>query len=257
MYNDQPPPHSEAPSTFGHSKGVAAVGSRKGFWLVHSTPHFPAPQSGSYSFPDSEKDYGQSFLCLSLDTYTMNTVGNAFILNRPYVYSSNLPSAISASVPSFAAVLNGHFNTSTPQANAVTMSTSGRNTFTVFSRNARWNADLYANLVEPVLKTGLLVESWMNGPTDNKMPTFCAGSQYNYSSINIRNVGFSGSCADWPETKDHSKWAIATGSTKIFCIGDSNRQFSQAKRGGGTVCASNTNIYNSFQSIIASSDSCP
>jgi len=254
MYNDQPP-NGTATDTYGHTKGLTAYTSNNGFWIAHSTPQYPPPQADQYSFP--LKEYGQSFICLTLGLDALNDVGNAFLLNRPYVYDSNIPDGMSGLVPSMAQVVAKKFNSKTPLSNATSVSTyfSGM-PFVVFSRNAKWDSDLYSDLVEPYYKSGLLVESWMNGAATNKMPTFCAGANYAYSSINVRQVSFN-TCATWLETKDHSKWAISIApNSNVFCVGDTNRQFSMAKRGGGTVCARNATMLKSFKAIISAADSC-
>ena len=37
------------------------------FWILHSTPHFPAAsQNPDFYFPEKEIIYGQTFLCMSL-----------------------------------------------------------------------------------------------------------------------------------------------------------------------------------------------
>ena len=48
--------------------GVVAFDETSGFWLVHSTPHFPPPRDTGYAWPSSARIYGQTFLCVSMDT---------------------------------------------------------------------------------------------------------------------------------------------------------------------------------------------
>jgi deoxyribonuclease-2 len=256
MYNDEPP-KDKVSSIYGHTKGDAAFNSGGGFWLIHSVPRFPADPSSQYSYPDNEKEYGQSFLCMTLDLDTMNTVAQAFLLNRPYVYSSNMPSSLINSVPYMAQVAQKQWIVNPATSNVSTINTVKGYSFTVFSRNAAWDQNLYSALVAPTVGANLLVESWMNGADSNKMPTFCAGTNgLKYSVINIREVGL-GSSVTWLETQDHSKWAISTNSRRpVFCIGDTNRQYSQAKRGGGTACASNTSIWKSLNAMVSKADSC-
>lgn len=99
------------------------------------------------------------------------------------------------------------------------------------------------------------------------MPTFCKGATYAYDCINVREVGLP-SGPSYKETKDHSKWSISTSSTAaIICVGDINRQYSQATRGGGTVsktnfpcnfkaCMKNAAVWAQFKSLILEADSC-
>ena len=67
-----------------------------------------------------------------------------------------------------------------------------------------------------------------------------------------------GTDISWVETKDHSKWAMSVNDAmNIVCIGDINRQFSQAKRGGGSVCVQNAQLWNTFKSIVTQIEPCP
>jgi deoxyribonuclease-2 len=65
MYSDQTPNGSTSTSS-GHTKGVIAYKRNQGFWLVHSTPRFPPEPPNAFSFPDTGRIYGQSYICLSL-----------------------------------------------------------------------------------------------------------------------------------------------------------------------------------------------
>ena len=56
--------------------GVLASDKTSGFWLIHSVPKFPNDTTAkSYYFPYSGKNYGQTFLCISLHYSSMNDVG--------------------------------------------------------------------------------------------------------------------------------------------------------------------------------------
>ena len=66
LYNDEHPDGNTS-FTAGHTKGVVALGDRRGFWLVHSVPKFP-PEAGKYGYPRTGHMYGQTFLCITLET---------------------------------------------------------------------------------------------------------------------------------------------------------------------------------------------
>jgi len=255
MYNDEPP-KGKASDSYGHTKGDVAFDKSGGFWLVHSVPRFPVATGGaSYTYPANEKEYGQSFLCISFDLDTFDDIGEAFLLNKPFVYDSNLPSSLASQVPSMRDVLNKNWDSRTALSNDTQVQSAGGKTFEIFSKNTKWDSNLYSDLIEPAINQGLYVESWMNGEDSNKMPTFCKGSKYAYSTINVRQVSIGD--ISWPETKDHSKWAVSLSSrAPVSCIGDINRQFSQAKRGGGSVCVNDATLYKSMSGMVTNADKC-
>ncbi|XP_016137536.1 deoxyribonuclease-2-alpha-like [Sinocyclocheilus grahami] len=86
LYNDQPPQKQklfgDATRSCGHTKGVVVFDKQQGFWLVHSTPHFPPPKSqGQFSYPASGISNGQNFICVTYPFERFQTIGttpNAF-----------------------------------------------------------------------------------------------------------------------------------------------------------------------------------
>lgn len=83
LYNDQPPNKTSIGSK-GHTKGVVMADNGGGFWLVHSVPHFPAVGS-NYFYPNSAAVYGQSFLCISLNSANLNNVGEYLTNEKPII----------------------------------------------------------------------------------------------------------------------------------------------------------------------------
>lgn len=56
---------------------------------------------------------------------------------------------------------------------------------------------------------------------------------------------------------DHSKWAVSVDRSRPYiCIGTINRMKSQLERGGGTVCLSDSELWTSFHSLVASYEAC-
>lgn len=95
MYNDDPP-NEKSDGVRGHTKGVVVANEFGGFWLVHSVPNFPPEVSdGEYNYPSTANLYGQSFLCISLNTDQMKKVGKQLQFNEPHFYSSSIPDHLS------------------------------------------------------------------------------------------------------------------------------------------------------------------
>jgi len=249
FYNDQDPSGGSTTS-YGHSKGVMGFTSTQGFWLVHSVPHFPVGKedAANYTFPDSAERNGQSMLCVSFATSSLNALGDNLLLNKPKVYSSHIGSQVQ--VPKLQRVIDKDWNKSTGPAGTLmnpVASTGGR-LFMTFAKNKEWNSGLYSNLVAPKLKTSIFVETWMNG-SGGKINSTC---NTQYKVVDVTYVRSNAYGFEWKETKDHSKWAVAVADTQphYSCIGDINRMESQFKRGGGTVCLLDTPLYKAMNALV-------
>lgn len=77
MYNDAHP-DGKGDSYRGHSKGAVVFDKSSGFWLIHSVPNFPHPES--YTYPDSGYNNGQSFLCITFNASAIPILGEYFKL---------------------------------------------------------------------------------------------------------------------------------------------------------------------------------
>jgi deoxyribonuclease II len=54
----------------------------------------------------------------------------------------------------------------------------------------------------------------------------------------------------WQNVKDHAKWAVSLqGNGDWVCVADINRQVSQAKRGGGTICFKQSPLWRALSQI--------
>ena len=256
MYNDDAPdPYSDS-SYRAHAKGVVAVdNTNKGYWLVHSTPRFPDdPSVASYSFPEYETTYGQSYICMSLNGSSMNAVGNILYYDMPNYYVKKIPSSLQSLYPDlYDAVMNDAHTTSastTVQFLTFSLGKSSIKQVMALAKTKNWGLDFWDDLVAPTTESDLAVETWIRGGT---LPPECGGA-YKIVDVSEVKVGKYG----WSETKDHSKYGITLRSsfggssdgTPWVCVGDINRMESQRERGGGAVCIQNSTLWGAFDDII-------
>jgi len=250
LYNDESP-DGKVEESRAHMKGVLAFNGDSGFWLVHSVPNFPEFFSKGYSYPDTETTYGQSFLCITLNISSFDIVGLLFQIDFPYVYDYSLPSSIQKKVPNLVnyVVKGKHITEST--TNFTSIYSKAGVQYDVFAKNKQWNKELYENLVAPTYNTDLSVETWQNGV--GKIGSYCK-PKYKYNVLNVVLIQMPDGTS-YKETEDHSKWAISNPGNYV-CIGDINRVEGQFKRGGGTVCTSDSQLWIAFNSIISQVENC-
>ena len=91
------------------------------------------------------------------------------------------------------------------------------------------------------------------------------------SSLHLRNLlnpSFPSPSCRFAYDEDHAKWAITkpsadfTGNTlrvgdQWICIGGINRESTQFRRGGGTVCTMSPQVWSEFNRIISDTEPCP
>ncbi|XP_045209857.2 plancitoxin-1-like [Mercenaria mercenaria] len=250
MYNDEGPEHKS--EGHGHTKGVIAFDSKNGFWLVHSTPKFPPSGSEGYSWPSSADIYGQSFLCISMETEgNVNEIGHQLLFNYPYIYDKNIPSFASR-YPNMTDALKGKHVTEEPWYRETKLTSTSGVVFHSFAKYSKFNADLYSDMLAPRFESTLLVETWQNGR--GKMCSNCTGK---YKVFNIATLDFKQRGMMFKETQDHSKWVVTNSTTNVWtCIGDINRQMSQMERPGGTVCFQNKSVWQNFHNLIILCHNC-
>lgn len=246
MYNDDPT--GSASSSRAHSKGVLLFDDTKGFWLVHSFPKWPGSVEDGYAGLSSTT-YGQSFLCVTFELSVLEKIASIQLMQWPEVYSSGVSDDLAGKLPNFASWI-GRGKSTLDSASTPLRSYSGLS-FTHYGKSKACACDLYEDIVAPGVGSGLLVESWQR---QEKMPNFCTPS-FKYSVQNVSLVTMSNG-RSWKETQDHSKWAISSSGDYTACIGDINRMYSQEKRGGGTLCYQNRDLWSAFNSIVTSAYRC-
>ncbi|XP_047102269.1 deoxyribonuclease-2-alpha isoform X3 [Schistocerca piceifrons] len=227
IYNDEPV-NGTSSLDLGHTKGVVVANMDGGFWLVHSVPKFPPVPCTSqmYGYPATGLHYGQSFFCISMAAKSLDIVAQ-----KKWIEAA-------------------------PWFHIATLTSMKGDSFWSFAKSRHFGEDLYADLVAPNLKSDLFVESWQNG--EGKLPSEC---QSDFIVENIAavtcNTGKS-QVVEFHSSKDHSKWTVTSNNSNPWvCIGDINRMESQKKRGGGTVCISNKDLWIAYKSTVQSVDSCP
>ncbi|RVE46629.1 hypothetical protein evm_008702 [Chilo suppressalis] len=248
----------------GHTKGVLLGDKFTSLWLVHSVPRFPPLPDmhglnvSGYDYPTTGMKYGQSFLCVSVQTSTLNQIATQLKYNEPMIVHHHIPPEFESELPNLVDVVNNKTIDASPWYHIESFETLVGRKFLSFAKSAMFNDDLYSGLVAEVLQSDLLVESWTNGPG-----TLDSECSRNFQVRNIERLKFPIAKMSFTSHNDHSKWAVAVAhkmhnsqDTKVadywVCVGDINRALPQESRGGGTVCTSGPILWGNFAHLIDS-----
>jgi len=252
FYNDQEPEGMSHGSN-GHTKGAVAFDLKSGFWLIHSVPRFPANARDGYMYPETGLRYGQSMMCITFDYDQFEKIGNQLIFNHPHIHDSFLPKSFIVKFPNIRKLLKRARPKKTPFSSAVDLKSSGGIEFRHFAKYTRFHKDLYHDFVARDLQTDLITETWQHGT--NIGPS-CDGD-YHVEDVSDLKMDISTESVSFRTMQDHSKFAIGkTSSMPYVCVGDINRQPSQFKRGGGTMCIKNFDIWNQYYNLVKSYIGC-
>lgn len=272
LYNDDPP-NRPINGKYGHAKGAMMANNKQGFWLIHSVPNYPPlPNSGNdtrrrnveedltpgnrseYDYPSSGENYGQSFLCISVDSDQFDSIGQQFMYNQIIIYRRNILNTFVATFPNLTAAAMQKRIRKAPFTSKTLLKSSGGVEFVSFAKSDKWQKDLYEQFVAPTLKTDLFAETWLNGR--GRLPSDCEKVKvYNVVSIHLKSVDI-----DFTSSRDHSKWAVAVdgkNNRTWTCIGDINRADTQYVRGGGTVCINDQKVWENYRKAVNDMEPCP
>ncbi|XP_064416895.1 deoxyribonuclease-2-alpha isoform X2 [Latimeria chalumnae] len=253
LYNDQPPSEGNNSASYGHTKGVVLLDKEQGFWLIHSTPHFPPPVNQRYSWPKNGIRNGQSFLCVTYPFSQFNTIGKQLQFNHPLFFNQFIPESFESDLPDLVKAVKDKIPTSSSWTQQVTLTSAQGKNFVSFSKYGRFGDDLYSGFVAQALKRSLLVEFW-----PNSQGVLSSNCSMKYHVLNINNVTFAGGL-HFHSQHDHSKWCVSeslTGEEQWTCIGDMNRNKGEQKRGGGTVCTSDPVVWKSYRALVGGWEPC-
>lgn len=242
VYNDQ---GDDICLTCGHTKGVVAGDNSSGIWLVHSIPHFI---DGTY--PKTGYRFAQSALCISLSSDELNSVGDLLAYNTPNFRKWNIVNTLQSQYPKIIAAFQ-KVKVKSPWTLNKPITTLNGTQLQAFAKARKFNNDLY-EWVAASLQTDLFVESWINDL--RPLPSSC---KIKYRVMNVKSMVIPQLDVEYSSHKEHSKLAISDSVSKPWiCIGDINRAVSQEKRGGGTVCFNNAQLWHSYQALINSTENC-
>ena len=136
-----------------------ALNESGGYWLVHSVPKYPPTLENNsvYDYPHTGQMYGQTFLCISLNTPTSaDQIGLQMMYNQPYVYSTNVPKWVEQKYPNLSKAAHKKYIRKSPFHSMVSIKSFAGLTFTSFAKTEKFGKDLYADFVAPFLQTNLV-----------------------------------------------------------------------------------------------------
>ncbi|CAN2390971.1 deoxyribonuclease II, partial [Pristimantis euphronides] len=136
LYNDQPP--VDMSNIRGHTKGVVLLDKTQGFWLVHSTPHFPPSSSQKYVYPSSAFHNGQSFICVTYPYAQFKEIGTQLMYNTITPYDSSIPDTFTDDLPDLKSASMKKEVTTPPWNRQITLTSVGGKQFTSFAKHANF-----------------------------------------------------------------------------------------------------------------------
>ncbi|XP_011603393.2 LOW QUALITY PROTEIN: deoxyribonuclease-2-alpha [Takifugu rubripes] len=264
LYNDQKPTQDFTGSRRGHTKGVVLLDKHQGFWLVHSTPHFPAVrEAGQYYYPSTGLVNGQNFICVTYPLERFQTIGEQLQINQPSVYDCDVPESLGSLVPALAAICKkkrpewSRLATQPTVSNrSVTLTSADGTNFISFAKGASFHNDLYHAWVAPTLQSDLLVQFWVR--STGILPSDCS---LGWKVLDIKQIN-PGKTFSFKASQDHSKWAVSTKAAASgpgggwVCVGDINRNKAEEQRGGGTVCLRDPVVWKAYRTAVLDYEDC-
>lgn len=256
VYNDEHVDKATNSSEKGHCKGVLAFdkASDSALLLLHSTPRFPANREAT--LPADEEIYGQTFICITLPDYqTANRIAEQMLTQQnPQILkeSSYIPASLGKDEP-LSLLFHGTGVEESETPSTLRFNSRGGKEFRLIAKSRKWGEDFWLDLVSPELKCDLIVESWRRGAVtpleDNRSHDF------DDDTLNIDFKLAPPLSYAWHYTKDHAKWAVSLenslNSSPWVCVADLNRMVSQEKRGGGSLCFQEPNLWRALRDAEA------
>ncbi|KAI5614691.1 deoxyribonuclease-2-beta isoform X1, partial [Silurus asotus] len=250
LYNDAPPVLKYV-INYGHTKGALLFDQFQGFWITHSIPHFPPFPEMGFGYPSTGKLFGQSVQCTTYSYKQFQRISQQLSYIKPYTYNCSVPSAYYADMKEMAWICAGKTVSVVPRRKLEKLMSVKGETFLSFSKSHRYVDDIYAGWIAQTLQTDLLVETWQR--QTHQLPSNCS---LPYHTMNIKKVSLS-ELVTFSSYYDHSKWCVSSKKQiQWTCIGDLNRESSQAWRGGGLICSQNSVVYKAFRSAVVWYKSC-
>nr|XP_023700029.1 deoxyribonuclease-2-beta [Paramormyrops kingsleyae] len=250
LYNDAPP-FLKYDNHYGHTKGALLFDTVQGFWMIHSVPHFPPPPEHGYSWPSSGKMYGQTAFCVTYKYHQLPLIAEQLLYYNPRVYNCSLPAIFQPDLSSLALLCKGSQLPRTPDRKLQTLMSAKGETLLSFAKSHFWVDDIYTGWVAQALKTDLLTETWQR--KEHQLPSNCSLPEH---TLNIKRIKLPGPIV-FSSFFDHSKWCVSRAYEKQWtCLGDLNREDTQAWKSGGLICSQNPDIYHAFRHTVSWYISC-
>ncbi|XP_044850813.1 deoxyribonuclease-2-alpha isoform X3 [Mauremys mutica] len=253
LYNDQPPKNvTSSSSARGHTKGVVLLDRAQGFWLLHSTPHYPPPTPETYAWPHSGLHNGQSFLCVTFPYAQFKEIGTQLRFSDPEVFDARVQGPFAQDLPDLRLASDMEPVGEPPWNRSVALTSLGGRRFLSLAKFRLFRDDLYSGWVAQALSSDLYVQFWPN--SRGVLPSNCSGP---YRVYNIEELGFPAPGPHFSATVDHSKWCVSTEPAPGWtCVGDMNRNLEEEQRGGGTLCQQDPAVWKSYCALVQSYSKC-
>ncbi|XP_028857207.1 deoxyribonuclease-2-beta-like [Denticeps clupeoides] len=250
LYNDGPP-ELKYLMLFGHTKGALYFDKSQGFWISHTVPHFPPFPERGFDYPSSGRLYGQTALCITFKYQQLLQISQQLAYYNPRVYNCSMPAVFQADMVVLGKMCEGVTPIVHMNKNLEILVSAGGELFCNFAKSQLFDDDIYTGWVAQELGTDLLAETWQRFPY--QLAPNCSLPKHVF---NVQNVSLPGPVVFWSHN-DHSKWCVSWKYGDGWaCLGDLNREATQAKRGGGLLCTQNPAIYSGLRLAVGLYDGC-
>lgn len=241
----------KASDSKGHSKGGLIYNKTSGRYIMHSLPRFPRRTDENVVIPDLPDNagiYGQHFLCISLHTTeALKLIDHLIIINPSLVYTHGTNDNVGLKTDQVEKLLSGKADRTRDSDGFITLKSKQGKQFDIFSKG-NGSPDLpYDAIIPNAYESSIFVETW----SKPEMLTIICESKYRV--MNVLNLTF----GKYQYTRDneHSKWAVLE-KKPVSCFSDLNRIASQKRRGGLSICITDTNLANIMRNGVKDFEDC-
>ena len=239
---------SQAASSKAHAKGSLVYNSISGAFLLHSLPRFPTRTSENIvleELPSNAGLYGQTFLCISVNKETAETIAELINCVNVCVNKAVDSDRVNTTPNKWVEkLISNSMDRSCEIGHTNIIKSLGGVEFTFYGKNYKNKIIPYDTTMREAYQDHFYVRTWSR-------PSLAPAQYDTYNLVNVLEVKYDS--YEYQVTKEHSKWGI-TYKKNIICFADLNHTESQKERGGHIVCFENEKLHNIMKEAIISTD---